>query len=102
MSDPASIKSSDSKIPILIAIVIFSLLSIIAAIFSRGLLLADGYMHYLYARFAFTQPMGVVDFWGRPACTIYYAIAALYAGRIGVCLASLVLALLCAMLAREI
>ena len=43
--------------PILIAVALFSLFSITCAISSDGFLEADSCTHYLYARFAFAEPV---------------------------------------------
>jgi hypothetical protein len=87
---------------LLLAILIFSALSLTASITSRGFLEADGCTHYLYARFAFAEPHYLVNVWGRPLCTGIYAIPAIAAGRFGVRTMSLMLAIGCALVARAI
>jgi hypothetical protein len=88
--------------PLIIAIAIFSLLSLAASLTSQGFLEADGCTHYLYARYALTEPHYLVNVWGRPLCTALYAIPALIAGRFGVRTMSLLLAIGCALVARSI
>lgn len=78
-----------------VTIAIFSLLWLFAAVNSRGLGPADGYMHFLFARFAFREPGNFVDVWARPICTLIYAVPAVAAGRIGVCAASGLMGLGC-------
>jgi hypothetical protein len=87
---------SDQRVAILLAILIFSGLSLWGAITSAGFLEADGCTHYLYARFAFQEPHYFVNVWGRPICTAIYSVPALIGGRIGVRVMSLALALACA------
>jgi hypothetical protein len=88
--------------PIVIAIAIFSTLSIWAAIKSYGFLEADACTHYQYARFAFQQPHYFVNVWGRPICTAIYSVPAVLGGRLGVRFMSLLLALGCALVAYRI
>jgi uncharacterized membrane protein len=76
--------------------VIFSGLSLAAAIASKDFLEADGIVHYLYARFAFQESHLLVNVWGRPFCTAVYAVPAAVAGLLGVRGMSLVLALVSA------
>jgi len=83
-----------------LAILIFSALSLIASVTSQGFLEADGCTHYLYARFALTEPHYLVNVWGRPLCTALYALPAVVAGRLGVRTTSLLLAIACALVAR--
>ena len=78
---------------ITIAIAMFASLSLAASLTSDGFLEADGCTHYLYSRFAFEQPHFLVNIWGRPFCTAFYAVPALLGGRFGVRCASLVLAI---------
>jgi hypothetical protein len=92
---------SDNR-PLLLAILIFSALSLAASITSHGFLEADGCTHYLYARYALAEPHYLVNVWGRPFCTGLYAIPAVVAGRFGVRTTSLFLALGCAVVARSI
>ena len=88
--------------PLLLAILIFSLLSLLASRTSDGFLEADGCTHYLYARYAFAEPHYLVNVWGRPLCTAIYAIPAVLGGRFGVRTMSLLLAIGCALVARAI
>ena len=59
-------------------------------------------VHYIYARASLQGREYwhyLVNVWGRPVCTGLYALPALFFGRIGVRLTSLLLALLCACMA---
>src|SRR3954470_13538975 len=99
VSDPQSTASSarrDNLIAALIAAVVFSSLSIYESFASPGFLEADSCTHYLYARFALREPHYLVNVWGRPLVTGLYALPAHLAGRFGVHLTSLALALTCA------
>src|SRR5438046_375454 len=95
-------RARGAAIPLLIAVVIFSLFSVTCAITSDGFLEADSCTHYLYARFAFAEPHYLVNVWGRPLCTGIYAIPAYLAGRAGVQWTSLLLAITCAVAATQI
>ncbi len=75
---------------------IFAVLSALAAWSSQGFLEADAGTHYLFARFAFSEPTYLVNVWGRPLCTLLYAGPAALGGVMGVRLASLALALMAA------
>ena len=88
--------------PLVLAILLFSALSLVASVTSQGFLEADGCTHYLYARFALAEPHYLVNVWGRPLCTALYAIPAVIGGRFGVRTASLFLAVGCALVARSI
>ncbi|HEY1629640.1 MAG TPA: hypothetical protein VGF52_07255 [Tepidisphaeraceae bacterium] len=88
----ASRRESDAW-PITLAIGIFALFSIWAAITSYGFLEADSCTHYLYSRFAFQDPSLLVNVWGRPICTALYAIPATLFGRLGVRFTSLLVAI---------
>src|SRR4051812_40449783 len=99
---PASDARRSDAWPILIAVVAFSGMSIWGSVTSEGFLEADSCTHYLYARFAFTEPHYLVNVWGRPLCTGLYALPALFARRAGVRAASLALALCCGFLAHAI
>ena len=87
---------------ILPAILLFSTLSLLCAIFSDGFLTADALTHYLYAKHAFDEPHLLVDVWGRPLVTALYAGPAALGGRTGARAASLVVALVCAASAYKI
>src|SRR3954471_15038112 len=89
-------------LPILLAITIFSSLSLYLAAKSEGFLEADSCTHYLYARFAITEPHYLVNIWGRPLVTGLYALPAFYFKRMGVRATSLILALLCGFVAYAI
>ena len=49
---------------------------ILTVAFSPGFLEADEIGHFVMSRDAFHEPRYCVDIWGRPACTILYAIGA--------------------------
>jgi hypothetical protein len=91
-----------AKLPILVAAVVFSGLSLWGAAASEGFLEADACTHFLYARFALQTPAYLVDIWGRPLCTGLYALPAAVGGLMGVRVTSLVLALGLAWLTYEI
>ena len=81
--------------PALIAVGVFLILWLPAAIYSRAFPEADGCTHYLCARFAFQIPSNFVDMWGRPVCTALYAVPAVLAGRLGDCAISALVAIGC-------
>ncbi|HEX8524103.1 MAG TPA: hypothetical protein VF669_17750 [Tepidisphaeraceae bacterium] len=93
---------SRSLVPILLATLIFSSLSLWGAMTSKGFLEADSCTHYLYARFAVGELHYLVNVWGRPLVTGIYAIPAALAGRMGVRVTSLFLALLIAFVAFRV
>jgi hypothetical protein len=84
------------------AVLVFSILSLICAILSDGFVTADACTHYLYAKYAFADPINLVDVWARPFCTALYAIPALIGGRLGVRVCSLFVALACGWIAYQI
>lgn len=90
------------RVAIVLAVAIFASLSIAGSLTSEGFLEADACTHYLYARFAFEHPHFFVNIWGRPICTGIYALPAAMAGRFGVHLTSLALALGCGLIAWRI
>jgi hypothetical protein len=92
----------DALVPAGLAVLIFSGLSLLLAVTSPGFLEADSCTHYLYARFAFAEPHYFVNVWGRPVCTTLYAIPAWLAGRLGVRVMSLLLALTCGLVAMRL
>ena len=94
--------SAVDRLPVLLAICIFAALSIATGFASEAFLEADACLHYLYSRFALAEPYRLVDVWGRPICTAYYALPAALAGRTGTRLASLVLAVAVAWVAMRI
>jgi hypothetical protein len=92
----------NERLPIAVAVVVFTVLSLVTGFASDAFLEADAVLHYLYARFAIAEPFRLVDVWGRPVCTAYYAIPAFFFGRAGTRVASLALALLVGWLAYRI
>jgi hypothetical protein len=87
---------------IFVATAIFAGLSLWGAITSEGFLEADSCTHYLYARFAVGELHYLVNVWGRPLVTGIYCIPAALAGRMGVRVTSLGLALGTALVAYRI
>jgi hypothetical protein len=84
------------------ALLAFALASIVCAVTSEGFLTADALTHYLYAKYAFAEPYLLVDVWGRPLVTALYAVPAAAAGRLGVRLAALAVAIGCAFVSFRI
>ncbi|HEY8669176.1 MAG TPA: hypothetical protein VIL86_21180 [Tepidisphaeraceae bacterium] len=76
-----------------ITAVVFASLSLWGAMTCSGFLEADACTHYLYARFALREHFYLVNVWGRPFCTAIYAIPAALGERLGVRIASMVIAL---------
>jgi hypothetical protein len=94
---------SDRQAPaVATAILIFSTLSLIAAVTSDGFLEADGCTHYLYARYALLEPHYFVNVWGRPFWTALYCIPGYFGGRLGVRVMSLAVAISIALVAWQI
>ena len=81
---------------------VFATGSLLCAVFSDGFLTADALTHYLYTKYAFSRPTYLVDVWGRPFVTALFALPAAVAGRLGVRVTSMLLALVCAALAYGI
>lgn len=102
LDTPMTDAPSSRWLPAVVAIVIFSMLSLLAGFGSDAFLEADAVLHYLYARFALAEPYRFVDVWGRPICTAVYAIPAALMGRTGTRLTSLALALGIAWIAMRI
>lgn len=78
---------------------VFTLLWAACTLLGDGFFEADSCTHYLYARFALSEPHYLVNVWGRPLCTALYALPAALAGLIGARTMSLALALLCGQIA---
>src|SRR5688572_18016059 len=107
LPDASTVVDADSSssrrwFPVALAVVTFSALSLAAGLTSDGFLEADACTHYLYARFALEEPHYFANVWGRPLCTGLYAIPAAVAGRAGVQVTSLLLALAIAAIAMRI
>ncbi|MEO6434620.1 MAG: hypothetical protein ABIP55_02515 [Tepidisphaeraceae bacterium] len=92
-------KATRAWLPVVLAAIVFTSLSLWAAVASQGFLEADSCTHYQYAKFALAEPHYFVNVWGRPFATAMYAVPATLAGRIGVRATSLVCALLIALVA---
>ena len=86
----------------IVAVTIFAALSLACAILSEGFVAADACTHYLYAKYAWTDPINLVDGWARPFCTALYALPAHWGGRLGVRVVSLGIAITCAFIAYGI
>lgn len=84
------------------ALAVFVVLSLACAVLSPGFVSADACAHYLFARYAFTDPVNLVDVWARPVCTLLYAVPALAGGRLGVRVCAIGVAVGCALVARSI
>ena len=91
-----------TALPAIIALLIFSTLSILCAIRSEGFVADDACTHYLYAKYAFSDPINLVDVWARPFCTLLFAIPAKLGGRLAVRITSLLVALGCGAVAWRI
>jgi len=77
----------------------FLLLTIVLAIRSNGFIAADACSHYLYAKYAFADPVNIVDVWGRPLVTLLFAGPAWLAGRMGVKIACVLMTAACGLVA---
>src|SRR5688572_29182027 len=100
--DEVRSSSSRTRLAVALAVLIFGSLSLAAGLMSDGFLEADACTHYLYARFALEEPHYFANVWGRPLCTTVYAIPAAVAGRTGVRVASLLIALAIGFVAMRI
>ncbi|HXE54538.1 MAG TPA: hypothetical protein VN541_16065 [Tepidisphaeraceae bacterium] len=87
---------------IALTIAIFAALSLTCALLSDGFVAADACTHYLYARYAFADPVNLVDVWARPFVTALFAIPAHLGGRMGVRVTSLLIAIGCGLVAWRI
>ena len=85
-----------------IAIALFCCLSLYCAIRSDGFIAADACVHYLYSRFAISEPTRFVDVWARPLVTALYALPAALGGRLAVRLIAMLVAVGCAIVAMRI
>src|SRR5690348_4317640 len=56
--------------PEIATLLVFVVLAILGASFSDGFVTADACTHYLFAKYAFSDPVNFVDVWGRPLCTL--------------------------------
>ncbi len=86
-----------NRAAVVAAVAVFASLSLAAAVTSTGFLEADACTHYLFARFALSEPHYLVNVWGRPFFTILHALPAAWFGLYGVRITSLLLALIGAM-----
>jgi hypothetical protein len=85
-----------------IAIAFFCCLSLYCAIRSDGFIAADACVHYLYSRFAISEPTRFVDVWARPLVTAFYALPAALGGRLAVRIVAMLVAVGCAIVAMHI
>ncbi len=90
------------RLAALLAIGIFAGLSLLVSFSSEGFLEADGCTHYLYARFALREPHFLLNVWGRPLFTALYAVPSQYGGLVAARMLSLLLAIVCALIAMSI
>lgn len=88
-------KIGEDAVVAIIAVVLFIALSLTCAVLSEGFVAADACTHYLYAKYAWTDPIHLVDVWARPFCTALYALPAHFGGRLAVRATSLLVALSC-------
>jgi hypothetical protein len=84
------------------AISAFAVCSIAAAVRSKGFIESDGATHYLFAKYALSQPIFFLDIWGRPLCTGLFAVPAWLGGLLAVRITSCVIAIGCALVAMAI
>jgi hypothetical protein len=101
-SDPFVLDPARDTRAAWVAVLVFAVLSLACAVASDGFLTADALTHYLYAKYALHDPTLLVDVWGRPLVTGLYALPAHFAGRLGVRVTSLVVAVVCAFTAGRI
>jgi hypothetical protein len=87
---------------LVVTLAVFAGLAIICAVLSDGFVAADACSHYLYAKYAFADPVNLVDVWARPLCTLLYAVPAQVGGRLGVRITSIAVAIGCALVARQL
>lgn len=90
------------RLLLLVAIVVYAVLSTAMSFASRAFLEADGVTHYLYARFAFQAPSYFVDVWARPVRMLLHAIPAATLGLHGVRAMSLLCAIATALITFDI
>lgn len=107
MGDQATLAETQSCAPLpwrtsAIAVAVFAALSVAAGLSSEGFLEGDACTHYLYARFAFDEPHLMTNVWGRPFCTIIYALPAVLARREGVRIFSMVLAVVAGLITARV
>ncbi|HEY1684792.1 MAG TPA: hypothetical protein VGG19_08520 [Tepidisphaeraceae bacterium] len=101
-SDSDTLNNRSAVEPFVIAIIIFSALSLWVGKLSDGFLEADACTHYQYARWCWQEPSYLINVWGRPFCTAIYAVPALLADRAGTKIACLLIALITAVLTWRI
>lgn len=95
-------QASREMFGVAVAVGLFCTLSVTCAILSEGFVAADACTHYLYAKYAWTDPVNLVDVWARPFCTVLYALPAHWGARLGVRFVSLLVAVTCAFIAFAI
>jgi hypothetical protein len=89
-------------LPVVLSVTIFAVLSLAAAVTSKGFLEADACTHYLYARFAWEEWHYFTNVWGRPFVTTIYSFGALAFGLMGARVTSLLLAIAMALVTLRI
>lgn len=97
MTAAAPARSPDRTL-LIVATIVYAILSTAMSFASNAFLEADGVTHYLYARFAFDVPAYFVDVWARPVRMLVHAVPAHLFGLHGVRAASLLCAIACAWL----
>jgi len=88
--------------PEIATLLVFVVLAILGAFFSDGFVTADACTHYLFAKYAFSDPVNFVDVWARPLCTLIDAIPAHFGNVLLVRLTHIAIAIGCAVVARAI
>lgn len=96
---PSERADSAAAVTVVSALLLFSVLSLTCAVLSDGFVTADACTHYLFARFALSDPINLVDVWARPFCTALYAVPARFGGRLGVRATALLVTIGCALVA---
>ena len=81
--------------PEIATVSIFAALALLCAWFSDGFVAADACTHFLFAKYAFADPVNFVDVWGRPLCTLIDSVPA-QLGLFAVRVTHVVIAVACA------
>ena len=95
-ADVASMQSRTHGVWVVVG---FLILTIVLAIRSDGFIAADACTHFLYAKYAFADPVNLVDVWARPLVTLLFAGPAWVAGRMGVKVACVLISAACGVVA---
>jgi hypothetical protein len=73
-SMPAS--PSQERLALLLSTTVFIILALIGAFGFKGFIEGDATNHYLIARFSVDRPANFASVWGRPLCTLLFALPA--------------------------